>query len=810
MAVVFTYPPINKGDIQASDRLILSQMTVDGNPTRSLTINTLRQFLGAQGTVTSVGLDMPSAFNVINSPITSSGTIGVKGAGSATEFIDGTGSLQPLSSIVPSIGPGTPNTLPKFTTATTIGDSAVSEVTGTGGATININGGLTVDNGLTVTNLAGPVTFGPSTYLFESNGVEFDVELRMNGNNIKDLAEPVFDDDAATKIYVDDEIANVPQGTVTSVALTMPAAFTVTGSPITNSGTFTVSGGGTSSEYIDGAGNLQPFPVPKVGANPTAEVGATAVNGTAITYMRSDAAPALEDSGVAAGSYTLADITVDAKGRITTASSGTAGTMSSWDYVADAGATETVNNGDTVDFEGDVGISTTTSAGKVEIALEALTPDPSGSYTNSDITVDAYGRVTAAADGTGGGATAYTTLTSADSVSWDFTTDGPNVKLQMTAGLKNELTVSSLTNFPNGSSGFLILDPVNSTSYKLPSEDYGSATGIQSYIPGGDPFTNGSNPVRLHWTYDGASFWFDKDVNMIEPIYPPDVQFDLTDLVGYYTPQAFNQAVAGNVSSGALVENLSSSNTIGDLQTSSNVTNFTFQPKTATEPAYWAIGGSANAILRGSALSSGITTKSTVCMWMQGPYVSQTFGGIFDFFGTQAGAAFDQGFYLSNLSFLLFSPNYIFGYPSLIDYSATGGADLTSDWIFITLMFFPSTTTGSNDGSVKLVVGCDSSYAWAQANPPAVPGGTTNWDYQNGDGTGNTVPVDANGLYFEQSGSSLDIDEFFFENVYLGNASNLAEDNPAHYGEFGIFNNTIPDSQIIANWDGSRETYGII
>ena len=49
-------------------------------------------------------------------------------------------------------------------------------------------------------------------------------------------------------------------GGVTSASLSMPSAFTVTGSPITSVGTFIVSGAGTSSQYIDGTGALQTFP----------------------------------------------------------------------------------------------------------------------------------------------------------------------------------------------------------------------------------------------------------------------------------------------------------------------------------------------------------------------------------------------------------------------------------------------------------------------------------------------------------------------------------------------------------------------
>lgn len=64
-------------------------------------------------------------------------------------------------------------------------------------------------------------------------------------------------------------------GTVTSVGLTMPAplnpAFSVTGSPVTTSGTLAIGANGTSAQYIDGTGALQSFPaltgfVPYTGA----------------------------------------------------------------------------------------------------------------------------------------------------------------------------------------------------------------------------------------------------------------------------------------------------------------------------------------------------------------------------------------------------------------------------------------------------------------------------------------------------------------------------------------------------------------
>ena len=62
----------------------------------------------------------------------------------------------------------------------------------------------------------------------------------------------------STKTFTIDSInALTPQGTVTSVALTMPAAFSVAGSPVTSAGTFAVTGAGSNAQFIDGTGALQ-------------------------------------------------------------------------------------------------------------------------------------------------------------------------------------------------------------------------------------------------------------------------------------------------------------------------------------------------------------------------------------------------------------------------------------------------------------------------------------------------------------------------------------------------------------------------
>jgi hypothetical protein len=83
--------------------------------------------------------------------------------------------------------------------------------------------------------------------------LQTDVALKANS---ADLGATAFSND-----YNDlDNLPTLPTGTVTSVALTMPSAFSVANSPITSSGSLDVTGAGTVSQYVRGDGSLANFP----------------------------------------------------------------------------------------------------------------------------------------------------------------------------------------------------------------------------------------------------------------------------------------------------------------------------------------------------------------------------------------------------------------------------------------------------------------------------------------------------------------------------------------------------------------------
>jgi hypothetical protein len=82
----------NYNDLDNLPTIPAAQVNSDWNATSGVE-EILNKPTLTNGTVTSVGLTMPSAFSVANSPITSSGDIAVTGAGTVSQYVRGDGSL---------------------------------------------------------------------------------------------------------------------------------------------------------------------------------------------------------------------------------------------------------------------------------------------------------------------------------------------------------------------------------------------------------------------------------------------------------------------------------------------------------------------------------------------------------------------------------------------------------------------------------------------------------------------------------------------------------------------------------------------
>ena len=269
-----------------------------------------------------------------------------------------------------------------------------------------------------------------------------------------------------------------------SIATTIAGGNADTASALETARTISLAGDVTGSVDFDGSENVSITTT--IGANSVALGTDTTGNYVAtladagsgnITIANSGAESAavtidLADSGVTAASYgsttAVPVITVDAKGRITAAS--TAAISTSFDIAADSGDDDTVAGGETLTFSGGTGLSSTVSANEITFDLDdtAVTPGSYGSATAIPVlTVDQQGRVTGVSTAT----TSSSFTLAADSGSSNTITGGETLTFSGDTGISTVVGTNSIT---------IDLDDTDVTA-----GSYGSATAIPTFTVDG-------------------------------------------------------------------------------------------------------------------------------------------------------------------------------------------------------------------------------------------------------------------------------------------------------------------------------------
>ena len=338
------------------------------------------------------------------------------------------------------------------------------ELDGQGGVT-----GITAGAGLVASSSTGAVTIGPD-YSTAKNIILSATNLA--GTVVPLEAHVIYSDAKGVVNYA--QVKDLPftanAGTVTGVTGTAQIVSSGGATPAISINDFTGANGTTAGtkgsvpapaaadnvKYLKGDGTWATIPSGFAGFDisdgktPFSVASGNTVSFTSSTLSISTSTALtvgidLPVTGITAGAYTSADITVDAQGRITKVGDGGAGTMSSFKLTSDSGTDQTVTDGQTLTISGGTALSGVVGATDT-VTINHDTFGTAGTYAYpSQVVTNATGHITSITAGSAPGTMSSFTI-EADSGTAETISNGNSINFAGGEGIVTDVAATDTIN----------------------------------------------------------------------------------------------------------------------------------------------------------------------------------------------------------------------------------------------------------------------------------------------------------------------------------------------------------------------------